>query len=162
MQTVTLRYTKALVIAAVNRFWLRTVGVHFVIAYGLMVLFFGYLIATGNRSWLTGAIGTILVVAFAFLAALYIRHYRDSIQLLQNLNSQEAFLEFDDTVFRLSSEVGKNEMKWKLVSEVWMFPDFWLVFVTRAQFFTLPTADLDENVQGLLRSRFEAVGAKVA
>ena len=162
MQTITLHYTKSLVTTAVNRFWLRTVGVPFIVAYALMVLFFGYLVAGGNRSWLVGALGAILVIAFALLAAIYNRHYRDSIQRFQNLGSEEAVLEFDDAMFRLSSEIGKSEMKWDVVSEVWIFPEFWLVLMTRAQFFTLPTADMNESVQGFLRSRFEAVGAKVA
>ena len=162
LQTVTLHFTKPLVTAAVNRFWLRTVGVPFIVAYTLMVLFFGYLVAAGDRSWLVGALGTVLIVAFALLAAIYIRHYRESIQRFRNLGSDEAVLEFDETMFRLSSEIGKSEMKWNLITEVWVFPEFWLVLITRAQFFTLPTADMNERVQSFLRSRFETVGAKVA
>lgn len=48
------------------------------------------------------------------------------------------------------------------ITEIWQFPDYWLLFFSRAQFITLPLADLDPEAQELILDRAKSHGAKVS
>jgi hypothetical protein len=58
--------------------------------------------------------------------------------------------------------VGTSELAWTAVTEVWSFPEFLLVFLSKAQFFTLPTSDLGAAGRELVLAKARANGAKVA
>ena len=162
MEAITLRYSEALLRRAVRAFWWRTTGWTYVAAFALLSCASSYLVWKGDRSWLVGVLGAVLVLAITFAVALYIIHYRGTIGRLRRMRTPEATIEIGEEKFRISSDVGTSELAWTAVTEVWSFPEFLLVFLSKAQFITLPTKDLGAHACELILSKAMANGAKVA
>ncbi len=77
------------------------------------------------------------------------------------MRTPEAMIELGEERLRFSSDVGTTELEWSLITEVWLFPDFWLLFVSRAQFMTVPAADLDPEARNFILAKAKSHGAKV-
>jgi len=157
----TLHYSDALVRRAVSAFWWRTVGWQFVLAVVALAGGLGYMLLNGDRSWFVGACGVVLGLGFVLLAALYFVHLRGSLERFQRMRVKEATLEADSEKVVMTSDVGKSELKWSAVGDLWRFEGFWLLFVSRAQFVTLPVADLPQDVQEFIVERVRSRGGKV-
>jgi hypothetical protein len=78
---VDVRYTKALVRAAVRAFYWRAVGTAYgwLLALAIPATLFVSLLFEGDRSWLVGAIGALLASLVLYLAAVYRAHYRQTV-----------------------------------------------------------------------------------
>jgi len=161
MNTFELHYSETLIRKAVWAFWRRTMGWRFFVAVALLLVALVYLVASGDRSWLVGVFASVLGLAGAFAVALYVVHYRGSITRLRRMRSPQGTFEVGDDRFRVASDLGSSELSWSAVTEVWRFPEFWLLFLSRAQFITLPLADLDSEARELILSRVKSHGAKV-
>jgi hypothetical protein len=162
MMLTTLRYSEALVRSAVAAFWWRTVGWRFVLAFLAVMAYFGYMLAVGDRSWIAGAVGTVLVLGFAFLVTLYFVHLRSSLGRFRRMKTKEATLKADSDKLTLASDVGASELEWSAVSAVWRFEEFWLLFFSGAQFVTLPLADIDTRARDFILERVRTNGGSVA
>ena len=162
MTLVKLHYSEALIRRSVGRFWWRVIGWRFVGAFVLLLGSVAFLLASGDRSWLVGLMGAVVVLAITFAAALYLIHSRASLRRLRRMRRPEAELELGEERFRISSDAGTSELVWSAVTEVWSFPDVLLLFLSRAQFITLPVADLDAEAQESIVQKAKAHGAKVS
>lgn len=156
MEPITLRYTEWLLRKAVRAFWWRTVDWTYVAAFVLVLCTFSHLVWTGDRSWLVGILGSVLGLAVVFAVALYVVHYRNTLGRFRRLRTPEATLELGEERFRLSSDVGTSEMAWSAVTEVWTFPEFLIVFFSKAQFVTLPTSDLGPHARDFILDKATA------
>jgi len=161
MMQVTLRYSEPLVRRAVAAFWWRTVGAGLALAFLLVAGCLAYLLSVGDRSWLVGAIGTVFVLALTFVVALYFVHLRSSLERFRRMKVKEARLVADSDKLSLTSDVGASELSWSAVGQVWRFEKFWLLFFSRAQFVTLPVADLGRDTQDFILERVRSNGGKV-
>ena len=72
-----------------------------------------------------------------------------------------ATLQLDDDALTVTSELGSTSLRWSAVSEVWRFPAFWLVLVSKSQFMTLPIASVSPETRTFLVARVEAAGGRV-
>ena len=162
MTKITLHYSEALIRCAVRSFWWRTTGWLYFLALLLVLASLGYAIWNGDRSWWVGVLGAVLGLSLVFVVTLYVVHYRGSLKRLRRMRVPEATFEIDEDRFRLSSDVGTSEMAWSTITEVWRFPDCWLLFLSRAQFITLPAADLDATARESILTKVKSHGAKVA
>jgi hypothetical protein len=162
MKPFKLHFSEALVRSAVWAFWRRVTGWKYWLAIALLLGSFIYGLWSGDRSWFVGASGTILALGIAFAIAIYAIHFRGSIARLRRMKSPEATFEVGEDRFRITSDVGSSELSWKTVTEVWQFPEFWLLFFSPAHFITLPLADLDNDARELILSRAKSHGAKIA
>jgi hypothetical protein len=160
--TIRLHYTEALVHSAVRRFWWRTTGWRFFAAIFLVLASFVGLLCKGDRSWMVGLLGAVLVLCIAFSVAVYVVHYRSSLGRLRRMRVPEATLELGEDSFRVSSDVGTSEMAWSVVTEIWSFPEFLLVFFSRAEFMTIPRADVDVEISDFIVRKARAHHAKVS
>ncbi len=115
----------------------------------------------GDRSWIVGAFGAVLGLGCVFVAALYVVHLRSSLERFRRMRVKQATLEADAQKVVLTSDAGTSELKWSAVGDVWRFERFWLLFLSRAQFVTLPVADLSAETQALLVERVQSHGGKV-
>ena len=140
---VTLHFSEALIRRAVKAFWWRTTGWSYFVAVVLVLGSFCYALWTGDRSWWVGVSGTILGVAVIMAGALFFIHYRGSLTRFRRMRNPQATFDLGEERFRVCSDVGTAEMTWSTITDIWRFPDFWLLFLSPAQFITLPTADLD-------------------
>jgi hypothetical protein len=158
----TLHYSEALVRSAVAAFWWRTVGWKLVLAFLVLAGCLGYMLLVGDRSWFVGAMGAVLGLGLVFLAALYLVHLRSSLERFHRMKIKEATLKADSDKLTLVSDVGASELRWSAVSDVWRFEQFWLLFFSRAQFVTLPVADLDSESRNFIADRVRSNGGSVA
>src|SRR5436190_1746859 len=138
MKVYQLHYSEALIRNAVWAFWRRVTGWRYFVAIALAVGAFIYSVMSGDRSWRVGVSASIFCLAVIFAVALYFIHFRGSMTRFRRMQSPEATFEAGDDRFRVTSDVGSFEMPWSTVTEVWQFPEVWLLFFSRAQFITLP------------------------
>jgi len=103
----------------------------------------------------------VLALAVIFAATLYFVHYRASLTRFRRMNSPDATLEMGAETFRLASDVGNSEMPWRAITQIWRFRDFWLVFLSPAQFITLPLADLDVEAREFLLEKVKPFKARI-
>jgi hypothetical protein len=78
------------------------------------------------------------------------------------MQTPEAILEFDEDRLRINSDLGNSELKWEMFTEVWCLSDFWLLFVSQAQFITLPLADIDADAREFVLAKVRSSGGKIA
>ena len=162
MKIFKLHYSEPLIRSAIWAFWRRVTGLRFFVAIALVLGSFIYSVSSGDRSWWVGVSASIVCLALTFAIALYVVHYRGAITRFRRMQSPEAAFEAGDDRFRLTSDVGSSELSWNTITEVWQFPAFWLLFFSRAQFVTLPLADLDRDAREFILSRAKSHGAKVS
>ena len=157
----TLTYTEPLLRQAVWRFWWRSVGVGYVVALALLGISCGVSLARGDYSWFTGATGTLFVLGIAIAVALYFIHYRRSLGKFRAMADPHGQLRADEAGFTFFSSLGSVTLPWSTVTELWCFDEVWLLLYSKAQFNTLPVADLPPALQSFILQRLQAAGAKI-
>lgn len=162
MRPFKLHYSEALVRSAVGAFWRRVTGWRYFAAVALVLVSLIFSLASGDRSWWVGASASVLCLAAVFAVALYVVHFRGAITRLRRMKSPEATFEVGEDRFRVTSDVGSSELAWSAVTEIWQFREIWLLFLSPAQFITLPLADLDSEARDLILSCARSHGAKVS
>ncbi|MFO1413898.1 MAG: YcxB family protein [Burkholderiales bacterium] len=158
----TLVFSEALLRSAVVAFWRRSIGAGFAVALVVMTACLAFLLATGDRSWLVGALGTVLALALVFVVALYVVQYRGTMRRFRAMGRPTAVFRADDASFSIASDVGTGTYPWSVVRELWRFRDVWLLLYSPAQFSTLPVACLPSDLQAYVVQRVRAAGGKVA
>jgi YcxB-like protein len=155
MHEVDVRYTKALVHAAVRAFYWRTLGRAYWLALALSipVALFVSLLLEGNRSWLVGALGAFLLSFLVYLLVLYQAHHRNTVGAFRRLGKPQGRFVFSDSGVAISSDVGSANVPWSAIQCVWTFPRFWLFLTSPSSFFTLPTDGVGEDTLAFIRSK---------
>ena len=156
-----LNYTEALIRQAAFHFWVRTVSKRFFAVLALCCGSFAYLLFTTEPGWEVGALGAILIIAMAFVALVYFVHYKKSMEKFRAMGSPVASFEVSDLDFSFSSSLGSTTLKWAAISEVWVFEDMWLFIFSKAQFSTIPLADIPDEAKDYILSRIRSSGGKV-
>ncbi|MGC3966866.1 MAG: YcxB family protein [Pirellulales bacterium] len=162
MPTITLHFSESLVRRVVKAFWWRTVGPLYLLVMALLSLYLGYAVWRGDRSWKVGLAAAVVIFGIAMAVAVYVTHYRGTLARFRRMKIPEAVVELDDERVRVRSDAGASEMPWSTLTEIWRFPDFWLLMISKAQFFTLPTADLNDDTREFILARARAHGVKVS
>lgn len=158
---VRLDYTEPLLRAAVLAFWRRTLGAGFVAAFVLILGALVFLLWRGDRSWVVGLLGAGLGFAVVIAGGVYVVHLRNALAKFRAMGAPTATFSMDDASFSLASDLGSTTLAWSAITEVWRFPRFWLVFFSRAQFVTLPVANLAADAQAFVLERIGAAGGRV-
>ena len=156
----TLHYTPALVRQSVWAFWKRSVGITLPLTLVLLTAYLVSLVRGGNTGWLVGVFGTVVVLGYVFLAAVYVAHLWHGMATLRAMGDQQATLAIDGGI-TVASGAGEAKLPWSRVYEVWCYPDFWLLLFSRSQFMTLPLANLPEAMQTEILERMRQNGGKV-
>ena len=154
-------YSEPVMRQAVFGFWRRTLGVSFPTAVLVLAVCLVWQIFQGERSWIVGALGTILAVGAAMMVAIYVVHYRSTMARFREMGKPEATFRADEATFTVSTGIETSTVQWRAVKEVWQFRDSWLLLFSKAQFITLPTACLPSEMQAFILDRVKAAGGKV-
>jgi hypothetical protein len=157
----TITYSEAMVRQAVLGFWRRTAGTGFLVALLVLGASFAFLLWSGDRSWLVGALGTCLGVAVAIAALVYVIHLRRSLAKFRAMGTPVATLELDDASLCMSSSIGNSSIQWSAITELWRFQSFWLLLFSKAQFVTLPLSCVPQEAQAFILGKIKATGARV-
>jgi YcxB-like protein len=126
----------------------------------LIGMFFA-LVLQGSSSWPTGLLAGFLIFAIVIPIAGLLSSYRRSMSRLTNMKSPQANLTLSDERFSLESSTSSSSVSWSAITEVQRYPRFWLLFFSKAQFVTLPLANVPETEQTFLLERVKAAGGKV-
>lgn len=162
MEPITIRYSEALVRRAVRAFWLRAFAGRACLAFAVMAIMVFALNMSTSDSWSVPAMGALMLFVLVFTATTYVVYLRSSLDRFRRMNRPEATLELHAHTFKIASDVGSLETRWDVITQVWRFPDFWLLFFDRGAFFTLPLADVDPAVQAFIVERVQAHGGNVS
>ena len=162
MHEIALKYSDTIVRQAVLSFWWRVVGFRFFIALGMVAIGRVSLLRTGDRSWIVGVLASALALGMAFIVALYVIHYRNSMQKFRALGKGQALLKVSTTELTLSSGAGSATLPWCAVAELWQFKTCWLLLFSKAQFVTLPLVDINAEVQTFIVDRVRNSGGKIS
>lgn len=158
---ITLRYDESLLRRAMLGYWWRQIGVGYILALVVMAGCLAILIANGDKSWLVGVLATMLVVGILMMTALYVVSYRRALGKLKAMDKPEAKLILSESSLTLSSGAGSSTIPWSTVTELWQFPDFWLLFFSKSSFSTVPLGDFSSDARAFFLERVQAAGGKI-
>ncbi|MCB2018127.1 MAG: YcxB family protein [Hydrogenophaga sp.] len=156
----TLNFTPALVRRAVWAYWTRSVGITWPLMLVLLTAYIVHLVREGNTHWTVGVFGTLVAMGYVYLAAIYWAHLRQGMDRLSAMGTPQGTLAMDEAGIALTSGAGQSRLPWHTVQEVWRYPDFWIVLLSRSSYFTLPLVDLPEDMRAELLARVRAHGGK--
>jgi hypothetical protein len=162
LHRVTLTYSKPLLREAVFGFWWRLVGWRYLAAMALVAGSLIMLVQRGDTSWVVGVLASMLALGVAVIVALYVVHYRNALHKLKAMGNPIATLEASDASLQLSSGAGTATLPWSAVTEVWQFKSCWLLLFSKAQFITLPLADMTPQAAAFIVARVQVSGGKVS
>ncbi|HVT58275.1 MAG TPA: YcxB family protein [Thermoanaerobaculia bacterium] len=158
---ITLVYSEALLRKVAWAYWRRAVGWRGLLAVGLLSTSFVFLLISGDRSWWVGAMGTMLAFAIAFGITLYRVQLGRSLTKFR-LGKPTSTFTISAGGFRVTSASGNIELPWNMISEVARFPEFWILYSSRAYYMTFPLTAVDAEAQELVLGRFRAAGTKIS
>ncbi len=161
MYQAVLTYDQRLIRRAVFSFWRRSVGIDLIAALLLLTGSLAVLLAAGDRSWLVGALGTVLVMGIVFAGAVYVIHSTNALRKLQEMGPPTASFQAEEASFTVTSAIGTATFHWSVIKELWLFNGYWLMLFSKAQFITLPLAGLAPELQAFILDRVRAAGGKV-
>ena len=162
MHEITLTYNESIIRQAVIGFWWRVIGLRFLIALGLVAIGLGALLSKGDDSWIVGVLASALALGVTFVVALYVIHFRNSMQKFRTLGNAQAVLEASPTQLSLSSAAGTATLPWSAVAEVWQLTSCWLLLFSKAQFVTLPLIDMNPEVRAFILERVQNSKGKIS
>ena len=157
----TLNYNESLIRKAVLSFWWRVIGFKFIIAIALIASSLGFYLYIGDRSWFVGAQATALLICIALLFALYWTHYRNGLIKFRAMGLPHATFSASESSFTLESGAGSSTLPWSSVTEIWQFEQYWLMLFSKAQFVTLPLADISPEFRASILERVRASGGVI-
>ena len=159
MHQVDVCYSEALAREAVRAFYWRTLRERFgwsgALAFIVSLAALTFLVLAGDRSWFVGAVGACLLIVVLILVLGYAAHYRNATQRFRRMADPVARFVFAERDFSISSELGSATLAWSSVREVWAFPRFWLILLSRSHFVTLPLEGIGEDLQSFVRGKVQ-------
>ena len=135
--TFTITYSDSLVGSAAVHMWWRRTGMTYVLALVLLSASVATLLISGDRSWWTGVIATVLVLGIAVPLAGLLVQWRGSLQKSRELESGQAQVSLTSEGLRFSGRSGAVEFPWAKLRFVVRYPQYWLVGPTKHQLFIL-------------------------
>jgi hypothetical protein len=151
------RYSEEIAREAVRRFLARRLrelfDVKFRIAAVAAIGTLCWLLWTGNRSWLVGAVATLLVLVPVALLAVYAAHWRNTVVRIRQMQVPMARCMLSDTELTIASELGSATIPWTLILEIWQFQRVWLLLISPSYFVTLPTDGIPAAALEFMRTK---------
>lgn len=158
---ITLVFSEDLLKKAVRAFWWRTIGLSYVIAFGIVLFCAAYLYFDGDRTWKFGLTVALVLFGAAMPLLVYVTHYRNTLGKFRALKGENATLRISPEFLGMESFIGKTSIKWSSVEELWRFDEFWLLLFSKGQFSTLPLSCLSESDRNAILKYVEAAGGKI-
>jgi len=156
-----LQYDSSLLREALLGFWWRSVTGRLLVALTVGFSGFIYFWLSGDRSWLIGVFGAVLMFGISMIVAVYLVHASNMKKKLKDMGAPEATFRAMEASFSIESGAGSSMLPWSSVTEVWKFKRCWLLIFSRAQFITVPLANVPEEMRAFILQRVTAAGGKV-
>ena len=153
-------YDRDVIAEAARRFAFRSIRWDGFAVFFLMVGVLAYLIATGDRSWIVGLVGAVVLFAAIVGVALFLVPYRRSLARFERMSTKTADLSFTESGLQMTSDLGTQEFRWQLVERAWTYPRVWLLFVS-GTYMTLPPRNLDDETKRFILEQIKRHGGRV-
>lgn len=111
-----------------------------------------WLLWTGQRDWFTGVIGAAVVLPFLFLIAGWRAHAANTVGRFVRMKEPVAEIAYDEETLSFASDLGRAQIPWSSLSEVWQRPGYWMIFSAKNQFNILPDQDMPEGLRAKLQA----------
>src|SRR5256885_17093634 len=139
-------YDRDVIAEAARRFVFRSIRWDGFAVFFVLVGVLAYLIPTGDRSWVVGLVGAVVLFAAIIGVALFVVPYRRSLERFERMSAKSADMSFTESGLQMTSDLGQQEFRWQLVERAWTYPRVWLLFVG-GTYMTLPPRNLDEETR---------------
>ncbi|HYT94329.1 MAG TPA: YcxB family protein [Gemmataceae bacterium] len=160
---VAVHYSEGIVRQAARCFLARFIRRDAIIGGGAALLALGAWLGFGfdwpYAAALAGS-GFVLVAVVVFVGLAYVRA---AVGKFRAMRDPTVLWRFGDESLGTTSELGTVELKWEVVSEVWRFPDVWLLFFGSSGwgYSTLPTTSVSPELQEYILSRVTTHGGRI-
>lgn len=155
-------YTEALVKTVTRRFIHKFLGWDYIAVWLVTLASFVVLLALGQRDWLVGALGTLLLLSAGVAVIVWVTFHRRALVTFRKMRTPVATFTFDDDGIAVSSDLSTGTLKWQAVQNLWCFPEAWLLFVAKGVYSTLPTACLTEDVKQFIIAKLKEQGTRIS
>ena len=153
----TIQYDETVMRGAVNTFMKRRllsgIGVLGMLAIAVTVATLASLLWQGDRSWVVGAIGTVLVLFVAVFGSIWRWRRVEMRAKLAAIPSKQAIVTLTDASIAIETEAGGTSLPWTTFTELWKLERCWLLFLAHNSFVTLPTDGVAGDILELIESR---------
>ena len=158
LHEIEVRYSEPLVREAVRAHFRRQIreellDFKFIAAVTLALGGLGWLWWSGDDSWLFGFLVAVAVLLPVIVVSVYVARYRESVNRFRRLKDPRARFVFREADLTVTSELGSFTVSWSAIIRLWQFPRFWFLFLSKAQYVTLPTDGLEESTLSFVRSK---------
>ncbi|CAN5662948.1 hypothetical protein BH24ACI3_BH24ACI3_05100 [soil metagenome] len=150
---ITVQYSRDLIKQAVWKFWVRSIGLSGFVGFFVVCVGFLYFLFSGDRSWFTGFLGAVVLIAAGIGVASYFIYLNRSMEKFNRMDEPTAKARFTDDLIAIESDIGWTELSWKMIEKIWKYPSVWLVFIAKQGYVTLPTANLDEELKQFITAK---------
>jgi hypothetical protein len=154
----TLHFSEALMKKAVRAFWWRLTGWKYIVTVLLLGIGLFFL---DQKSWYFNIVAIIVYLGCILPIMVYISHYRNGMKKFKAVKDHQVIMTAEEETFTLQSALGHSTLKWSAIQKVWQYPEFWLIFYSKAQFNTLPIRDISPDMQQFIQQQIVAVGGKI-
>ena len=157
-------YTEAVVRRAAQRFLARFTRRDVAIGLGAALAGAGAWLGLGLDWPYAAALVGVGLALVALVVLVGLAYVRAAIGKFRAMADSTVLWRFGDDSLATASDLGSVEIRWQAVSEVWRFPEVWLLFFGARGwgYSTLPTDALETEVQDFILARIRANGGKVS
>jgi hypothetical protein len=156
--TVRVTYDRAMIGEGARRYWRRAIGWLMPTASLLILVALVELLARGDRSWVVGALGAILLVALTMAVVIFVVPYRRAMARFEAMASPSAEFVFRESGFAVRTDLGASEVSWSTVERILRATRVWLLVLRGATYLTLPIADLPAEVRTFIEQQVQKNG----
>jgi hypothetical protein len=154
MPSCTLEYTPELVQRVALGYVARHLGWSGLAALLVVIAGASYQLVTEPGTFATGLVAGIAALVVVGLVMLVVLALRQSRRRFGRLGPERrARLTLTEEQFQLESAAGTAAIPWASFTDLWVYRDFWLLFVGPGQYLTLPLDSLDAEARDWIRSR---------
>ena len=152
---ITVEYTEAIIRNAAKRFLVRFAVRDTIIGILFALFSLGAYLGT-DVDWrlcaVLGGVGIGFVILMISLGFFYIR---SSAAKFRAMRDPKVRWRFTHVTLGTRSELGSTEISWRMISDVWCFPEVWLVFFGKQGYgySTLPTAGLNIELKEFILAK---------
>lgn len=155
------QYNEALIGIATKRFWVRFIGWHGFLVVGILAASVAYLLLVEGASALAIGFSGVLGLAIFVGSSVYFVYRNRALATFRRMEKPEAIIGLDPEGISTRSDLGGGDLKWRAITKVWVFPEVWLLFVSKGMYITIPTDSMTPDAQSFIREKVEEHGGRV-
>ncbi len=161
MEKIELIYSEGLIKKTLRKYCFRQFGVVFFFVLLALTVYLIFLVFTGNYSWQTGFIGSIVTLGVFAIVFAYIIQVNRSVTKFRKMGNPKVNFEYSDTIIRTSSAIGTSEFKWSMISKVLCFENAWVLCFSESEKMIFPTSNITEKSKNDILSKLKENNVKV-